>query len=769
MEQHPQLAGTASTDRVPAPPAGAGRVPPANPASAEVPFWLQRLAALGWRMLVILAFAVIIVLLLWAIWTTTAAVILAFVVSATVAPLYSGMRARGWGASRAAAAATLVAGSAVVLVLLVLAWVAIAYGPEVVRSLRDGLAWVDEQAAAGAIPQDVADAINSIVSGLRDWLTSHIGELIGSVMSYGTILLFGAFTMFFLLSDANRGWAWLMQGAGQERREAALETAERVVVQTGGYFRTVAVTAGVKGLVAFVLLLLFGVPVPFALGTFVAAAAFVPYFGSIVSTVVILLIALATVGVAPSLVLVGLIIAATLVEPLLINRLMGGRAVHLNPALIIIAAAIGGFLAGLAGVILAVPIAAGLLAAGTSVTEVIAPEAEDAAPVVVPPWLDVLAQWSWRLLVAVALVGVATWAVVQIPVVVMPLVIAAVLGASFAPVVGWLVRRGAGRAVATAVVVSGVTAGIIGLLAISAASIFAGLGEVFGQTGTGAGDIDDAAGGLAGLLRDLIEEFGPAIIETVATVSTNLAVFALVIALGVLMTFFAILDGPSVWATLTRHLAAWRRNALTEAATSSVSVLGGYMVGTGIVSFFGAATQFVLMVLLGVPFALPVFVLSLFGGYIPYFGSAITTGIAFLLTVSTGNVPAIAIMLIFTIVFNIVQGNILQPLVFSRAVNIHPAIVLLGIPAGGALAGIAGMFLVVPVLGVIAATWRTVLVVLGQPPQAGAAATAGGGGPGGPEVVAGGQGDIASGADTEAPASSSATETGEPGGEGATA
>jgi predicted PurR-regulated permease PerM len=71
-------------------------------------------------------------------------------------------------------------------------------------------------------------------------------------------------------------------------------------------------------------------------------------------------------------------------------------------------------------------------------------------------------------------------------------------------------------------------------------------------------------------------------------------------------------------------------------------------------------------------------------------------------------------MAIFTIVFNIVQGNIVAPLVYGRAVNIHPAIVLLAIPAGSAVAGVLGMFLVVPFLGVVATTWRTVLVVMGE-------------------------------------------------------
>ena len=71
-------------------------------------------------------------------------------------------------------------------------------------------------------------------------------------------------------------------------------------------------------------------------------------------------------------------------------------------------------------------------------------------------------------------------------------------------------------------------------------------------------------------------------------------------------------------------------------------------------------------------------------------------------------------MAIFTIVFNIVQGNFVAPIVYSQVVSLHPAVVLVAIPAGNQIAGVIGMFLVVPFLGVVAAVWRTVLRVLGH-------------------------------------------------------
>ena len=138
------------------------------------------------------------------------------------------------------------------------------------------------------------------------------------------------------------------------------------------------------------------------------------------------------------------------------------------------------------------------------------------------------------------------------------------------------------------------------------------------------------------------------------------------------------------------------------------------MIGTGAISLVGAASQLVIMLILGLPLALPVFVLSFFLCFIPYIGGFISTGIAFLITIAVGTPVDIAVMAIWTLVFNIVTGNIVGPLVYGKAVHLHPAVVLVAIPAGAAVAGILGMFMVVPAIGVVAATWRTVLAVVGM-------------------------------------------------------
>jgi predicted PurR-regulated permease PerM len=78
-------------------------------------------------------------------------------------------------------------------------------------------------------------------------------------------------------------------------------------------------------------------------------------------------------------------------------------------------------------------------------------------------------------------------------------------------------------------------------------------------------------------------------------------------------------------------------------------------------------------------------------------------------------------MLVFTVVFNIAQGNFVTPLVYGRSLSLHPAVVLMAIPVGNEIAGILGMFLVVPTAAMVAATWRLIIAAIdeaGLPPAA---------------------------------------------------
>jgi predicted PurR-regulated permease PerM len=217
---------------------------------------------------------------------------------------------------------------------------------------------------------------------------------------------------------------------------------------------------------------------------------------------------------------------------------------------------------------------------------------------------------------------------------------------------------------------------------------------------------NEAVGGTLQLAVGALDDTSRRAVQTVTEALSATATIVATLLLGVLLAFFLLRDGPALWRRVVARVVPSARHQVGDAGARAVEVLGGYIIGTAAISFVGAGSQFIIMVLLGLPLALPVFVLSFFLCFIPYIGSFVSTGIAFLIAVSAGSAADVVIMAVWTIVFNIVQGNIVSPLVYGRTVHLHPAIVLVAIPAGAAVAGVLGMFLVVPVLGVIAATWR---------------------------------------------------------------
>ena len=222
--------------------------------------------------------------------------------------------------------------------------------------------------------------------------------------------------------------------------------------------------------------------------------------------------------------------------------------------------------------------------------------------------------------------------------------------------------------------------------------------------------------GVSGAVGQLSRLVGSGILETLASLASSLVGALLFLVITALLAYFMLRDGDRGWAAFTSHLDGWRRTQVMLAGDRAVTMLGGYMIATGVLGAFNAVTGFIVMTLLGLPLALPVAILSFFGGFIPYIGQFVTSLIGFLVAVAFGTPQDVLIMGIWTAVFNVVQGSVIAPLVYGRAVSLHPAIVLIVIPAGGELAGVLGMFLAVPLVGIIGAVWRYILAAVGEVP-----------------------------------------------------
>jgi len=601
--------------------------------------------------------------------------------------------------------------------LLTLA-LAIAFFPfivEIVNQASDGLTQIQAQLSQSSAPTTVGAALGFVFDSAKNAFGDAFGALVGQIASAATVVILAIFLVFFLLRDGDKAWLWVFQGISDRNREDITASGREALGRVAGYVRGTTLLALIYAATDFVFLVLLGIPLALPLAILVFLLSFIPYFGGLVATVLLLLIGWHVGGATTALVLLVLISIRSFLVSYWIRPLVYSRAVHLHPALVLLVLPAGYQVAGIIGLFVAVPATATVLTLARSGAKILGTEREDELPIFVPGWLDRLAQYSWRILVIVGLAVLGVGLVLLLPLVVIPIVGGLILSATVDPLVDILTKRGWTRGRAAAISILGGILFVAAMLGLAVASLAGNAPAVGDAVTSGGQQINNAAGGQLQFPEMAVAATSLVTVRTVAGALEALATIGVLAVLSALLAFYFTRDAGSLWARAAQHMPTAAANELAGAGRRAFSSLGGYMLGTAAISLAGAVTQWLIMVVLGLPFALPVLVLSFFLGFIPYIGGYLTTGMAFLITVQYGSTLDIAVMFVWTMAFNIVQGNILAPIFYGKTVHIHPAIVLLAIPAGGAVAGIAGMFLAVPVAGVIAASWRSVLAVLGLP------------------------------------------------------
>jgi predicted PurR-regulated permease PerM len=109
------------------------------------------------------------------------------------------------------------------------------------------------------------------------------------------------------------------------------------------------------------------------------------------------------------------------------------------------------------------------------------------------------------------------------------------------------------------------------------------------------------------------------------------------------------------------------------------------------------ALIYVGLLLIGVEYALALAVLAGLLEFIPYIGPIVAAVPAILVAFSEGVGKGIATIALY-IVVNQVEGNVTVPLIMAQAVDLHPAVVAVGLVVVGAMFGIVGLFVAVPII-----------------------------------------------------------------------
>ncbi|PWF25783.1 AI-2E family transporter [Ancrocorticia populi] len=174
----------------------------------------------------------------------------------------------------------------------------------------------------------------------------------------------------------------------------------------------------------------------------------------------------------------------------------------------------------------------------------------------------------------------------------------------------------------------------------------------------------------------------------------------------IVLTFFFLKDGDQ-FLPMVRRVAGRRVGwHLSEVATRCWKTLGGFIRTQAIVSFIDAFFIGLGLVFMSVPLAGPLAIITFFGGFIPIVGAFTAGALAVLIAlVANGFTTAVAVLILIIAVQQL-EGNILQPVLQSKAMKMHAAVILLSVTVGSGLFGIIGAFLAVPAAAMVTEVLR---------------------------------------------------------------
>jgi predicted PurR-regulated permease PerM len=190
-------------------------------------------------------------------------------------------------------------------------------------------------------------------------------------------------------------------------------------------------------------------------------------------------------------------------------------------------------------------------------------------------------------------------------------------------------------------------------------------------------------------------------VAIIGGISTGFFVFVLTI------YFTATLDSSK--AAVYTLISASHRERVVDYAERIMQNVGRYLSGMVVLAFFNAVYSFILLTLVGQPFALVISVAAFFITLIPLIGTVLTTIVMTALTLFVSPTAAV-IVLVAMLVYMQVEAYILTPRVMSKAVQVPGSIVLIAALAGGTLAGLPGALVAIPVAAGILLLIKEVVV-----------------------------------------------------------
>jgi predicted PurR-regulated permease PerM len=342
-------------------------------------------------------------------------------------------------------------------------------------------------------------------------------------------------------------------------------------------------------------------------------------------------------------------------------------------------------------------------------------------------WADGLGRVGIRsaqvlLILTVAVVSV--YALMQIKLLVIPILIALILAAAIGPFVNMLRRRGLPGGAATAVAFVALLVVLGGVGTVIYLSIRNQWGELAQQASAGLDELEQfLINGPIPIDPAQLDQAREGIIQFATSSQarsgaiTGLSVVTEFLAgagLLVVILFFFLKDGAKIWNFLLRPFKGEREAKLRRVGSRTLEVLGGYVRGTAIVALVDAVAIGAALLILQVPLAIPLAIIVFITAFIPLVGATVA-GILAALVALVANGPVVALIVVAVVVaVNQLEGDLLQPIVMGKSLQLHALVILMALTAGTILAGIIGAVLSVPLAAV---AWAIIQVWTAEDPN----------------------------------------------------
>jgi putative heme transporter len=320
-----------------------------------------------------------------------------------------------------------------------------------------------------------------------------------------------------------------------------------------------------------------------------------------------------------------------------------------------------------------------------------------------PTWLRDLGFSSWLLTGFILIIVGFIWLLSETSTIVMPVILAAVLGAVAGPAVAWLERHRVPR-------IGGAILVLLGLVAIGVLIFCLVFGGISAQSGDLSDKLNNALDKIQGWLNDVgvddtqsakegVQNAAPEIRTTllsgVAKGISGLSSMMFFLAFATLSTLFVLKDGPVMHRFINRHL-GMPEPVANVVTTNIAAALRNYFLGVTIIAGFNAVLIGGAALILDVPLAGTIAVVTFVGAYVPYLGAWVAGGFAVLIALSTGSTSDALVLAVVALLANGALQQMIQPFVMGATLSLNPLVVLVVTIGAGSLFGMVGLTLAAP-------------------------------------------------------------------------